>query len=673
MSSRISLDMPHEGFGEAPKLELMPVDTANAAVPTLTAVPPIFLIGKYEPAFQTLDAQQTQRLSRKHAALYLSKGQWYLIDLHSTNQTWRNGQVVPGKAPELLHNDDVLVFGDERFRYRVSLPEPAPAPEAPEPTLEPTPPARPAAGGQTVYLGAEVSDFLDTLVGQQHEKIKAAESAPKKKKEKAPSGFSSFFRQYRGRALALGLLTVIFGGILWGLYTRMLGGEGQLDQYMAKGNYAAALQLAQKNIQPNAAVTAQVNPTDNRDTWYSQEAFIALTIAPMTTLLNGGEYAKAQALPASVLQQQSVPHPEPLTATLSLYRWMSELQAYQQNGQSDNLHALLQDWQSEQSEWQVLMRRMQNRHPPFAELHRNMLGGIGQLAVALSQDNAGQARQGELIRAYVLNDDTTALAALQQRLKVVPNAPLAASIAHYTQLFSGRGCFDIAEGYRAEAFQDPQVKTAVEQKVARIFGSDDSVQWFRQALQHWRQGDFLAATEALSEAACDGVQGRNLAAEYQRLNTLQGLLEDASPEAILRAGMMLDGRYDQHQIARYQPQLLAAKEAGREAMQNLLAEGGKQFQQYQQQGGIDAEMRAKPSVSAKYRRQAARLTKAHQALQSAEKLAVNIGGRDDPALRQRVQDEITSQRDALQLMVSTQANPAAEKKLAALQGEGGAP
>ncbi|HZU06898.1 MAG TPA: FHA domain-containing protein [Chloroflexota bacterium] len=56
-------------------------------------------------------------ISRRHARLQRLPDGWLLIDLHSRNGTWVNGERVTG--PYLLQDGDLIALGEQRLTYRV--------------------------------------------------------------------------------------------------------------------------------------------------------------------------------------------------------------------------------------------------------------------------------------------------------------------------------------------------------------------------------------------------------------------------------------------------------------------------------------------------------------------------------------------------------------------------
>lgn len=56
-------------------------------------------------------------ISKSHAKLTLSAGEVHIVDLHSTNKTIVNGNILQPDAPQLLKNNDQIVVGNIIFKF----------------------------------------------------------------------------------------------------------------------------------------------------------------------------------------------------------------------------------------------------------------------------------------------------------------------------------------------------------------------------------------------------------------------------------------------------------------------------------------------------------------------------------------------------------------------------
>jgi pSer/pThr/pTyr-binding forkhead associated (FHA) protein len=85
------------------------------------------LIGRADPAIgyppESLDADLTvldpqQTVSRPHALIVYSEGEFTIRDLYSPAGVFVNGQRISPSKAELIRNTDVLKFGDVQLRFR---------------------------------------------------------------------------------------------------------------------------------------------------------------------------------------------------------------------------------------------------------------------------------------------------------------------------------------------------------------------------------------------------------------------------------------------------------------------------------------------------------------------------------------------------------------------------
>lgn len=108
----------------------------------------VFAVGRREAPFASQPAEQVNRLSRRHARIFVEQGQPFVADLESSNGTFVNDNRV-GHEPVALHDGDTLSFANV-FTFSVAVETEA----ATEPSL-------PEAGLELVPLATD-SD-LDTL------------------------------------------------------------------------------------------------------------------------------------------------------------------------------------------------------------------------------------------------------------------------------------------------------------------------------------------------------------------------------------------------------------------------------------------------------------------------------------------------------------------------------
>lgn len=77
-----------------------------------------FYIGK-QPAENDYVVEDNKAISRKHACIIWSEGNYYIEDLGSANGTWVNEEQIPVKSKVKLANNDRFILADEAFIFRV--------------------------------------------------------------------------------------------------------------------------------------------------------------------------------------------------------------------------------------------------------------------------------------------------------------------------------------------------------------------------------------------------------------------------------------------------------------------------------------------------------------------------------------------------------------------------
>jgi ATP-binding cassette subfamily C protein len=110
-------------YGGSQTATLLPLETDNVLQPIEIPVAGM-VIGKRETcfsAYKETHQAQLDNLSRRHAALYPEAQSLMLTDLGSTNGTLLNGKKIQREVPMELKHNDIIVFGNEFFTYRLSV------------------------------------------------------------------------------------------------------------------------------------------------------------------------------------------------------------------------------------------------------------------------------------------------------------------------------------------------------------------------------------------------------------------------------------------------------------------------------------------------------------------------------------------------------------------------
>jgi len=157
--------------------------------------------------------------SREHARIYEQGGDWYVVDLNSTNGTQVNGASITRRV---LRPDDRIEIGTTAFIFEAPRPEPVVA----APSVEAKP--KPAVYKEVVDLrkpGAAAAGPVDIV-------IKQRALQPNKIAAKKATFFTEDLAQRSGTfriGLIVGLIVfvaILFFGALF-LVKSMVGGDGE--------------------------------------------------------------------------------------------------------------------------------------------------------------------------------------------------------------------------------------------------------------------------------------------------------------------------------------------------------------------------------------------------------------------------------------------------------------
>lgn len=103
------------------KLTLKPISHPNLGEIDVTQT--LFPIGREDPPFIDYDSDSIASLSRRHGRIFEHEGQYFVVDLHSSNGTTLNGADVT-RSPSPIKDGDEICFGNQ-LRYKLYVDESA--------------------------------------------------------------------------------------------------------------------------------------------------------------------------------------------------------------------------------------------------------------------------------------------------------------------------------------------------------------------------------------------------------------------------------------------------------------------------------------------------------------------------------------------------------------------
>ncbi|MET0963208.1 MAG: FHA domain-containing protein [Noviherbaspirillum sp.] len=676
-------------------LTLTPQSSEGGLQPiVITAFP--FLVGKTEAAFsqyREAHPRQVDYLSRRHAHIFLKGGAPYLEDLGSTNGTLVGGKRMDEHARR-LEEGDVVAFGGLHFVYVVSLQREQAAALPPASDAEPTvtvlarpaapsnppPAAAPAPDADRTTFVAAAESFLNIFCAPpaaeapaQSEADPAAADAPArgadpgKRRSRAAiflSGMAAALREdepnRRGRLLAWGALLAAVAGVTLALLFSGGGAEQEIRDLLAQGKPAQAAALAGRQLERN--------PDSEALRALATEAALKAQLPAWAAQLKARDFAAAEA----TLAATGAPHPNPdLKLLLAELGWAGRIEKFMAPraaadapvriyADEDEMHKLLEWWNSDTSAHQRTLTRVASIVPEFRDTYAGVLSQLRRLQsddavylAAIDRLKAGIATElkadrldgiepllKETVDKYPRLGGLDAVRADLRLYREIEGAaregrlgPLAALLrtARFaTPPFQARfealaasGALPPAEVLKqyapvAAAWQAGQAQEAYARLQPLLAGP-----WAAQA-----NAD-LARKKAVAEQFASLQKSRAAAGQDERLLAFYGSLDPLDDAWYIRA-VEQDLKLD-----RAQAQKLAAERMARaEAL----------WRQYRDGGGIEGRQRLEAAVSERFRSQARLLATAQdaatQALRTARQLRAEV-----PEQWTRTQQEITDETE----------------------------
>lgn len=611
------------------KLILTPTDQHSGLQP-IAVTTPVFEIGKNAPfisQYSDSHAEEVSCLSRRHAAIHFEKNQYVLHDHGSTNGTLKNDAIVTQDNPAPLQDGDTVIFGNRLFSYRIKLEAPVKQKQT-EKRKVPPPPQRPDPGPATAYIGkSSVDDIIEKIISDESGSSLEIEDLDKKSTEKITE---SPIKRFALPLLGGFALLLIGISLLSFLYFSRNSETNLIETMLADRQYDAALQLSTQNLLTIPSGSSMVTRFEN----YAQEAFIGLVSSPWLELVNDNDFTTARAQPQQALtqrQQTGAPH---LTTISNLLTWIANLFHEQQEGVSASVYQsntsvmeIVRQWQQNKEAYLAMMRRIETRNPQFEPIHRKVVSTLRELQVQLDQVRHSRQNIFDTATKYLNQPDTALLTALQKIASDNPElretSRLNTELERYAATFNDdrRGCFGLALAFSGSSFEHPLILNKLETLQNRVFDSPEDLTQTQRALIEWRQGEFTNARDLLLTARCNPIDGRDPAAEIDRMSSIVTLLEQDSDESMLGAYQLFDEQYDTYYLERHRDRIANTRQKALTAAQTLAADAIGAFSTYQANGGISASMRISTQLTDSFQSQASALTNALQAGISAENIA----------------------------------------------------
>jgi pSer/pThr/pTyr-binding forkhead associated (FHA) protein len=390
------------------RLTLSPENAGAGLLPIVVTEFP-FMVSKADDTFaryKESDPAQVNYLSRRHAHIFLQRGQLHIEDLGSTNGTFVNGTRLDEHAVA-LHEGDVLAFGGRHFVYRIALEWEAPSRD---PTLTRIGAAQAAAAGasssddRTTFVAAADS-FLDIFCVDQapaHEETPALDAgaasgsgdeAGTRPQGRAATMLSGLYAAFGGqgaagarrlRNRALGAVALVLAA-LWTVY-RINGPEREVEDLLAARSYAQAAVAADDALAND--------PGNSRLRALGTEALLKAYLPAWIALVKARQFERA-AQQVATMRRHLRHHPE-LAPLLGQLEWIGALEAFvagrggaqvPSRGALDAATAaqFLKQWDERNETYQRGFETMAAHVPAFRDAYADALSDIRRLALAKGQ------------------------------------------------------------------------------------------------------------------------------------------------------------------------------------------------------------------------------------------------------------------------------------------------
>ena len=671
-------------------LTLTPASAGTGLQPiVITRFP--FLVSKNDAAFsryQNEHGRQLSFLSRRHAHIFQKDGGACIEDLDSSNGTFVDGLRLQEHAVP-LEDGMLLAFGGDHFTYRVSISREAAVEStnpgarvqaaANKPAERNAAGAMPAPSDKTTFVVAPTS-FLDIFCvdEEQSDSVETNSAALPEAPAKEPTR-----RRTRGRsAVLLSELAAVFAGPerdrTWRSWwkgatlavvlsavavTLYLHGapERELKEAMAGGEYAQAASLANRYLEQR--------PDDAELKALATEAALKANVPAWLTKLQGRDFDGAKAVLAR-LSELGVRNPDlrPLVAELE---WLGNLERLvsARGGpeapiriyvDEDSIAALIQRWNDNTGEHQRALARIASHVPQFAAPYAEALTHLRKLQSDATVYLAAIERLKASIAAELERDNPQALVAvLKETAEKYPGLggldTLRQDLARYIEIKkeartrqSGR-LFALLLKTR---FTTPPFQEGLRTMAAgRQLPGEDIVQQYAAATQPWKEGNAAESLTGLQKIAA-GRWSDALAGELERRQAVmaqfaalqQSRATSGYAEQLLAFRASLDPDEDIYFAHATQADLESQKDKALVRAQESMNRARALWQEYRNNGVIEAAQRVETAISTTFRTRARLLSEATRQAQQATQIYAQVNA-VAPAQWSTIRDEIRIEAD----------------------------
>lgn len=700
-----------EGFS----LTLTPASAGTDLQPiVITRFP--FLVSKNDAAFSRYHnehGRQLSFLSRRHAHIFQKDGGACIEDLASSNGTFVDGLRLEEHAVP-LEDGMLLAFGGDHFTYRVSISKesgmaptnPGARAKAPEnkPAERKAPGVIPAASDKTTFVVAPTS-FLDIFCVDEEpiESVEAKGSTlpsvpakePAKRKTRGRSAvllselvavFASAGRDGERRSWwKVALVAAVLAAAALGLYMRGAS-ERELKEAVVRGEYAQAASLANRYLEQR--------PDDAELKALATEAALKANVPAWLAKLQAHDFDGAKTVLAG-LSELGIRNPDlrPLVGELE---WLGNLERLVsvRGGpdapiriyvDEDSIAALIERWNDNTGEHQRALARIASFVPQFAAPYAEALTHLRKLQSDATVYLAAIERLKTSIAAELNRDNPQALVAvLKETAEKYPGLGgldnLRQDLARYIEIKkeartrkSGR-LFALLLKAR---FMTPPFQEVFRTLAAgRQLPNEELIRQYAAATQPWKEGNAAESLAGLQKINA-GPWAEAVAGELERRQAVmaqfaalqQSRAASGYAEQLLAFRASLDPDEDVYFTRATQADLESQKDQALVRAQESMNRSRALWQEYRNNGVIEAAQRVETTISNSFRTRARVLSEARRQAQQATQIYAQVNA-VAPAQWSTIHDEIRieaeQQRNALLELRNVLAPELLKSKLALL-------
>ncbi|HKX43562.1 MAG TPA: FHA domain-containing protein [Burkholderiaceae bacterium] len=699
-------------------LTLTPASSGTDLQPlVITRFP--FLVSKSDAAFsryQQEHGRQLSFLSRRHAHIFQKDGGAWIEDLDSSNGTFVDGLRLQEHAVP-LEDGMLLAFGGDHFTYRVSIAKALgtaptdPGTRAPETQRAERAAAstEPAAVDKTTFVVAPTS-FLDIFCVDEKtgENVEATNGPPspgastKENAKRKPRGRTATLwselvtvltsagqEGERRSGWKVALIAALLGAAALALY--LWGApERELKDAFAHGDYAKAAALANQQLEERA------DDTDLKA--LATEAALKANVPVWLEKWQARDFdgAKAQ---LDRLSQLGIRNPDlrPLVGELE---WLGNLERLvsARGGpdapiriyvDEDGIAALIARWNDNTGEHQRALARIASHVPQFAAPYAEALTHLRKLQSDATVYLTAIERLKTSIATELNRDNPQALVAvLKETAEKYPGLGgldgLRQDLARYIEIKdeartrrSGR-LFALLLNAR---FTTPPFQEAFRAMAAgRQLPGEELIRQYAAATQPWKEGHASESLAGLQKIAAgpwaDAVAGelaRRQAVVAQFAALQQARASSGYAEQLLAFRASLAPDEDVYFVRTTQADMESQRDQALARAQESMSRARALWQDYRNNGVIEAAQRVETTISNTFRTRARLLSEARRQAQLATQIYAQMKVAA-PAPWSTIHDEIRveaeQQRNALLELRNVLAPELLKSKLALL-GEAG--